>query len=154
MLPLLWDTGIIRVAPVKAFPSNYYKQEKLRLCKDVKQWWYTSTPTTDHNILWAALGFGCCMCVSWVSDCSAPRWRDRCCLSRLRQRSLLWTDASSWLRRSWIVLRSVWALPWPSWRRLRRLQMRARGEFSPEEQPLWCRTSKSVCCGVGCRGFV
>lgn len=50
MLTLLWDIGIIRVAPVKAFPSKYYKQKKnCKKCKTVEE------NTIFFGRLWALL---------------------------------------------------------------------------------------------------
>lgn len=118
-----------------------YLHKVLWKTNNVKQQWCTHAPTTKHSILWADVlrVYSCWAC--WIPGCL-----DGYCLSRLRQRSLLWTDASSWLRRSWTALRSVWALPWPSWRRLRRLQMRARGWFSSEaKQQLFLPAS---ICGI------
>lgn len=49
-------------------------------------------------------------------------------LPRPKPMSLLWTDASSWLRKSWIEPKSVWQQLCRNWKRLRRQQMRVRGE--------------------------
>lgn len=69
------------------------------------------TPGHTGYILWADVYVT--FTVSWlfVQDRNYQTLTRCFSLLRLREMSLPLTDVSSWLRRSWIVLRSVWPLP-------------------------------------------